>query len=114
MDLPLSVAGLAPGETRDVGIIKIVNDGQLAAWMRAYTSVTGGTTGFSDYIHVKIELLDTTYGAYNGYQPYPGTGGPYTSWDGALNGLQFGNVTHNNPIQPGQMGVYTVHGRPGR
>jgi predicted ribosomally synthesized peptide with SipW-like signal peptide len=108
MTLPMSVTGLAPGEMRDAGIIKIVNDGQLAAWMRAYTSITGGTDGFSSYIKVKLTLLDTTYGAYNGYQPYPGTGGPYISWDGALNGLHFGNVGHNNPIQPGQMGVYKV------
>ena len=76
--------------------------------MRAYTAVTGGTSGFSNDITVKVALLGLHTAAAMG----PGTRIPVgvriPATTARWHGVQFGNVAANNPIQPNDMGVYEI------
>jgi predicted ribosomally synthesized peptide with SipW-like signal peptide len=104
--VPLVFDKLVPGGPAVVKYVRVVNSGDVGAYVRVNAGNWSGNGTLLNALHVKVTLLGATQ--------YPGVGGnypdgnTYPSYDGPLVGLYIDNVGHNNPIMPGQIGVYMV------
>lgn len=97
---------LIPGGEPVVHWARVINDGDMDAYIRASTSYTWGSSALYDALWVKVTLLGSDVISGGGNYPYPGIN--TVSYDGLLKNLAFDNVVADNPIQPGQTGVYKI------
>jgi hypothetical protein len=110
--VPLEFGGLTPGGDPVVKYMRVKNDGDVAAYIRATTGnwnqPQAGSNALLNALHVKVTLFGSAVDPARGGN-YPSTSINTVSYEGPLVGLYMDNLLpHNNPILPGQVGTYKV------